>query len=278
MKTAVCLSGKMDSIWNADNLFKFVIDPYAADVFIDTWIPFQNNSIKAGYTEADFVAMGLPVSELKKIPPPNMQEFADVYQPKMMILDNFDSIPLNHQIRTLLPKNKKTATGIQSEGTKVENVMFMWYKVWKCNQLRKLYEQVNRVRYDRIIRLRFDSSFTEFPIIEPRYKTVYIPIGGDYDGGINDQLVIADSQTMDLYCDLYNEIYRYSYAGIGIHPESMLRKHLEINRIAVERFECGLHLRGNKVAFEPHIMNAATAQHALSQKYLRANESGTVVE
>jgi len=258
MKTAVCISGKMDSIWNADNLIQFVITPYAADVFIDTWIPYENNTIKTGYTEEQLVNSGVSVDAIPKSPPAVIQDFADKFRPKMMVLDNFDDIPLNHQIRTLLPNNKKTITGITSEGTKTENVMFMWYKLWKCNQLRKLYEQANRVRYDRIIRLRFDNSFTKFPIIEPKYKTAYIPIGGDFDGGLNDQLAIADSQTMDLYCDMYNEIYRYSYAGIGIHPESMLRRHLEINRISVERFECGLHLRGQEVSTDPRIMNAAT--------------------
>lgn len=277
MKTAVCISGKMDSIWNADNLIKFVIAPYAADVFIDTWIPFQNNSIKTGYTEVDFVNLGLPVSDLPKMQPPVIQDFADKFRPKMMVMDNFDDIPLNHQIRTLLPKSKKTSNGVISEGTKTENVMFMWYKLWKCNQLRKLYEQANRVRYDRIIRLRFDSSFTEFPIIEPRYKTVYIPNGGDYEGGINDQLAIADSQTMDLYCDMYNEIYRYSYAGIGIHPESMLRKHLDINRIKIERFECGLHLRGNRVSRDPQQLNVLARQNALSEAFLD-NDTGKVID
>lgn len=272
MKTAVCISGKMDSIWNADNLIKFVIAPYAADVFIDTWIPYENNTIKTGYTEAELVQVGIPVDAIPKAPPAIIQDFADKFRPKMMVLDSFDDVPLTHQIRTLLPKNKKTNSGVVSEGTRAENVMFMWYKLWKCNQLRKLYEQANRVRYDCIIRLRFDNSFTGFPIIEPKYKTIYIPEGGDYENGINDQLAIADSQTMDLYCDMYNEIYRYSYAGIGIHPESMLRKHLEINRIKIERFECGLHLRGRMVSTDPEKLNVLARQHRLSEAYLTAHD------
>lgn len=278
MKTAVCISGKLDSIWNADNLIKHVIEPYRADVFIDTWIPYQNNTIQTGYTEADYVAAGVPVTEMTKLPPPVIQEFADKFKPKMMVLDNFDEIPLNHQIRSLLPKNKQTYTGVISEGTKTENVLFMWYKLWKCNKLRRLYEECNRIRYDRIIRLRFDSSFLSFPVIEPKHKTVYIPEGGDYDGGINDQVAIADSQTMDLYCEMHNEIYRYSYAGVGIHPESMLRKHLEVNRLNVERFECGLHLRGNPISSNPEVTHVLTKMYERSKAFLDPNGSGAIVK
>lgn len=277
MKTAVCISGRLDAIWNFDNIKKHVLDPYAADVFIDTWIPFEQTSIQTGLSDADLVQIGESVLD-KPIPKiPNISEFAEKYQPKMMILDNFDAMPLTHQIRTLLPKNKKTFTGVVSAGTKTENVMFMWYKIWKCNQLRRLYEEANRVRYDRIIRLRFDSSFTEFPVIEPKHKTLYIPEGGDYDGGLNDQLVIADSQSMDLYCELYTEIYRYSYANIGIHPESMLRKHVEINRLKVERFQCGLHLRGRWVSNKYHDLNAMTLMEENGKKFLNP-DNGTVVK
>lgn len=65
--------------------------------------------------------------------------------------------------------------------------------------------------------------------------------------GYVDQLAIADSPTMDLYADLYNDIYRYTVANIGIHPESILRKHIEVNRLAVERFKCGMKLRGRNI-------------------------------
>ncbi len=278
MKTAVCISGKMDAIWNADNIIKHVIEPYRADVFIDTWIPYDSTTIKTGWSDEDYVAAGVPLSEKPTPERSLIHEYADKFRPKMMVLDNFDDVPINHQVRSLLPSNKKTSAGSISHGTKAENVLFMWYKLWKCNRLRRLYEEGNRIRYDCIIRLRFDNSFTSFPIIEPKYKTIYIPEGGDYDGGINDQLAIADSQTMDLYCEMHNEIYRYSYAGIGIHPESMLRKHLEINRLKVERFECGLHLRGSPISTNPEVLNALTRKFEMEKSIIDPNSSGAILK
>lgn len=249
MKTAVCLSGRLSNIENYENLYENIIGPYAADVFIDTWIPFAETSMKLNskLNEQEKENMrSWDVVPPPDPPPADIFEFANKYQPKMMNMEHFDAVPITHQIRSVLPTNKKTAAGWDSPGTKAENVFFMWYKIWKANQMRKIYEQTNRVRYDCIIRLRFDNTFKGFPVIDPKRKTVYIPNGGDYEGGICDQLAIADSVTMDLYCELYNEIYRYTTGGIGIHPESMLLKHLQINRLNIERFDCDFELRGIK--------------------------------
>jgi hypothetical protein len=270
MKTAVCLSGKLDAIESCVNLIDQVIVPYKADVFIDTWIPFEKNTIMSKWTDEDYKHAGI-----EKPRAPNINDYAVAFQPKMMVLDNFDAMPLNHQIRSILPKSKKTALGTQSLGTKLENVMFMWYKIWKANQLRKLYEQANRIRYDCIIRLRFDSTFKDgqFPIIEPKHKTIYIPMGGDYEGGVCDQVAIADPIAMDLYCELYNEIYRYDTAGIGAHPESMLRKHLEINRLNVERFDCTFALRGNIVPVAGKLLTAASEESLMIERTMAKIEA-----
>ena len=261
MKTAVCLSGKLDAIESHRNLIEQVIEPYKADVFIDSWIPFENNTIKSEWTEEDYAAANIARPQT-----PNINEYAQKFQPKMMVLDNFDAMPLNHQIRSVLPKSAMTAHGVESLHTKKENVMFMWYKIWKANQLRKLYEQANRIRYDCIIRLRFDSTFNGFPYIEPKRKTVYIPRGGDYEGGICDQVAIADPTTMDLYCELYNEIYRYATGKIGIHPESMLWKHTQINRLEVERFDCEFALRGKLVPASGKALHLTTTEVLKIQK------------
>jgi len=228
----------------AENLYKQVIEPYKADVFIDTWIPYYQSSASWSPSEDDQINMKLS-GQIPDVEETNIQEFIEAYRPKLINMEYFDLMPLTHQIRSVLPQNTKTALGYDSPHTKKENVMFMWYKIWKCNQLRKFYEQINRIRYDIVIRLRFDVTFDDFPVIDPVRKTIYVPQGGDYEGGLCDQVALADSVSMDMYCELWNEVYRYNTAGIGIHPESMLRKHLEVNRLDIARFPAGLKLRGN---------------------------------
>lgn len=253
MKTAVCFSGRMTYPQYADNIRKYVIDPYGADVFIDTWIPMYQTTANVAPSAQDWEKIFVLGPDSVEVENSNIQGFINLYQPKLINLELFDLMPLTHQVRSIIPTNTKTANGHDSPNTKKENVLFMWYKIWKCNQLRKFYEQTNRIRYDLVIRMRFDVTFESFPVIkpedQPRRKTIYIPQGGDYCGGICDQVAFGDATSMDMYCDLWNEIYRYSVAGIGIHPESMLRKHLEINRLSVERFPAGLHLRGNPQSY-----------------------------
>lgn len=243
MKTAVCFSGRLCYPDNAKNLYEKIIAPYQADVFIDTWIPFSQGSAQIYPNEGDWER----IRAFGEIPVPeetNVQKFINLYRPKLIHMEYFDVLPLTHQIRSVLPPSTRTARGTDSPNTVKENVLFMYYKIWRANQLRKLYEQTNRIRYDVVIRLRLDVTVDTFPIIDPKRKTVYIPEGGDYEGGYCDQVALADSVTMDIYCELWNEIYRYSTAGIGIHPESLLRKHLEVNRLDVARFPAGLKLRG----------------------------------
>lgn len=244
LKTAVCISGAMSHLENRDNLFQHVIQPYRADVFIDSWIPYSKHGMRVGERAGikEFVKMAAHEEQ-----PADINAYAEAFKPKLINLEFFDAMPLTHQVRSTLPPSAKTYQGRESAGTKKENVMFMYYKIWKVNELRKLYERINKIRYDIVVRLRFDSTFESFPVIEPARKTIYVPERGDWEGGLNDQCALGDAQAMDIYCELYNEIYRYSVAGIGCHPESLLRKHLEINRMKVERFECGLHLRGGKV-------------------------------
>lgn len=265
IKTAVCVSGRLTSLENYDNIRQHIIEPYNADVFIDTWIPFAKNSMRitAAANPSPEGWQHISPTEALYVPnlfdeapegatifpeevPVSINQFADVWKPKVINLEFFDGMPLTYQIRRVLPKNTIAYDKTDSTGTNVENVMFMFYKVWKCNQLRKSYEQINRIKYDRVIRLRFDNTFDSYPMILPECKTVYIPNQADHLKGICDQHAIADTQTMDIYCELYNEIYRYITAGIGIHPESILRKHLEINRIVTSRFECGMKLRGTR--------------------------------
>lgn len=243
MKTAVCISGRLAYLKNHENIREHVINPYRADVFIDTWIPFSQSSAQWSPSAEDWEKIRL-YGDMPDIEDPNVQEFINLFQPKLINMEHFDLMPLTHQVRSVLPRGTRTADGGDSPGTKRENVMFMWYKIWKCNQLRKLYESINRIRYDVVIRMRFDTSFDSFPVIEPTRKTIYIPQGGDHGGGICDQVAIADSVAMDMYCELWNEVYRYNTAGVTVHPESLLRKHLEVNKLNVERFPAGLKLRG----------------------------------
>lgn len=216
MKTAVCVSGQLRTLEFLPSMVQRIIEPLRADVFVDSWIPTDVN----------------------------INDFVAILRPKMLHLEYMDDMPLAHQIRNTIPKHAGAYDGQNAhEIEKTENIPFMWYKIWRCNELMHSYEEFNRIRYDRVIRMRTDITVREMPDIRPTIKTLYIPTGNDHRGGLCDLMALGDPQTMDLYCDLYNNIHRYLTLGVGLHPESLLRRHVEINRLAVERFECHLGIR-----------------------------------
>ena len=217
MKTAVCISGQLRTLEFLPNLVEKIITPLGADVFIDSWI---TNDV-------------------------NVHNVISLLRPKMVHLEDMNDAPLTHQIRCSLPAQVIDYNGNEAhEIKKVENVPFMWYKIWRCNELMHQYEKHNRIRYDRVVRLRTDITVRQMPNIIPEVKTLYIPAGNDHRNGICDLLALGNPQTMDLYCDLYNNVHRYMTLGFGFHPESLLRRHIEVNQLAVKRFECNVGIRG----------------------------------
>lgn len=222
MRTALLLSGKISQVPECyESIIEHMVKPYEADVFVDTWTP-ENDTVDS------------------------VDEVIRLFKPKLVNVEEFNDAPLTKLTRAVLPSEVHSYDGYVTHETHIENLYFMYYKVWRSNQLRKVWEETNRVKYDCVIRMRFQLRFEAFPVIVPERKTVYIPAGGDHRGGICDMISVADSQTMDIYANLYNELYLYKQAGFGLHPESILRKHLEIHRLKVERFPATVYLRGGR--------------------------------
>ena len=96
----------------------------------------------------------------------------------------------------------------------------------------------NHFIYDVIIYFRIDilseDIFSIPTIIEN--NTIYIPIGYDFEGGLNDQLAYGDYNSMKIYCNLYNFVESYNTHGIPYHPEILLKYHLNCHVVRIERF------------------------------------------
>lgn len=72
--------------------------------------------------------------------------------------------------------------------------------------------------------------------------SIYIPTYGDF-GGINDQFAFSNSRNMDVYCSLFNRINEYLNEGQILNPETLLKYHIEKNKLPVNRFSCNYILR-----------------------------------
>lgn len=233
MKTAILLSGQVrDAKECFSTLKQHLIEPYNADVFIDTWLPKNKVLDHRGNLIEDNLTC---------------DEILELYKPKLAMFEDFDSSPVFQRIKELNITNRTAYDGTHAWETKIENVFYMYYKVWRCLQHMKHYEAFNAFQYDLVIRARFDLMFESFPIIEPKVRTVHVPAGFDHRGGINDLLSLGNRETMEKVCDLFSKLIQYGSIGIGFHPESILRKHFDLSGLDIDRFPVKYKLRGEYV-------------------------------
>jgi hypothetical protein len=81
----------------------------------------------------------------------------------------------------------------------------MCNSIYKCNEFRKQYEQENNLKYDLIIRTRFDLNILEkVDLNNVDDKYLYIPACNfKAHCVINDQFAFGDSDTMDIYSNIF---------------------------------------------------------------------------
>jgi hypothetical protein len=87
-------------------------------------------------------------------------------------------------------------------------IMCQWYKVYKCYELIKEYENENNFEYDVIFRTRFDNLFFNFHNevdlnMLDYEKTIYCP---NLQWHVNDYWAIGNRFIMDKYCSYFKNI------------------------------------------------------------------------
>jgi hypothetical protein len=100
------------------------------------------------------------------------------------------------------------------------------------------YEHRNAIIFDIVIKYRVDIvSHTKLNIPHvPTRHAIYIPSGGDYFGGINDQIALGDRASMKIYCNCSSNIIGLCKAGSIYHPETLLMRHLQAHAFRIVRF------------------------------------------
>lgn len=122
------------------------------------------------------------------------------------------------------------------------NTCSMFYHNYKAYNL--LMEQNKELNV--VIKLRSDCTINSnvkdvinkyFPLEE---NTIYVPTSwwyGEY-GGMNDQIAFGTVNSMQIYCNVYNNIYEYiNKQNVVFHPESLLKYHLIKNNISIVQIE-----------------------------------------
>ena len=199
-----------------DTIKNHIIKPLNADVFIHTW------TIKGEKVINEATGDYIPP------PTPMVGDVMEFYKPKLSITE----VPDYDKFRKIHPN-------------RYYNILMQHYSIWRANQLKTEYENTNNMKYDLVIRCRFDLEIHKFDIVDTLpniVDTIYLPPNENIDikfnegmkmelemFGIrympNDQLAYGSSEGMDYYSSLW-EIESNNISTYGNHAEGSYTDHL----------------------------------------------------
>tara|TARA_Y100001938_G_scaffold14389_1_gene17736 strand:- start:4398 stop:5117 length:720 start_codon:yes stop_codon:yes gene_type:complete len=215
---AICLSGGRKYCEHSLRSIENIIPNKAFKIFIHTWsIPNESKQI---YSKSSFSADRCGDELFNET---NLSK----YNPTYYSIENY----LDHvgRFQEMFGRLKWVEYVRHDLG-----IISMYYSLLQCNLLKKRYEEENGIKFNKIIRMRFDANFYNKKLnLNSLEEPLNIPIGRDFTG-LNDQFAVGSSEHMDIYCNLYNEIERTQ--ATKYHPESMLKLHMDHYGILPWRF------------------------------------------
>lgn len=201
MKVAVCLSGQPRFVLQAyPNLFNRLIKPFNSDVFVHSWydqslvgtnfvdykVNGWNNSLPASLYPADVDKLIMQLYNPKKAVFENQKKFVDSRIP----LDEILKSHARHYTRDYF----------------VNMLYSSWYSIQKANLLKEEYRLENDIKYDFVIRARFDSTLN-LPIdlenLNPNYLYTDHRVGLP-PRMIEDWFGFGSNVVMNIYSSAFN--------------------------------------------------------------------------
>ena len=234
MKIALLLTGQFRNIAETYPHIKGrILDRFNPDVFISTWNP------------SDKIKNSLRSETIDILDSLNSQEVLDIFNPKKYSSDDFNSPFIQEKItRANLYIDKTPSTG----EINAISVFSMWYKIQDCLNLMVDYENKFSIKYDYIIKCRFDLKFHNSLPLPKNDSDIIIPPGYDWRDGINDLFAFGSRESMIYYCSMFNFLEKYiSEDDVLFHPETILKHHLNISPFKISRPDIRISLRGVNV-------------------------------
>jgi uridine kinase len=128
-----------------------------------------------------------------------------------------------------------------------------WNKIYQTNELRKNWETINNFKYDIVITMRPDlflyeqDDFINKNIQNIQNNILIIPEGNNIsdinklrnitESYICDRMCIGNSNIINIYCNLFNQLITYYNNNISLISETVLNHHLQLNNVTILREE-----------------------------------------
>jgi hypothetical protein len=160
---------------------------------------------------------------------------------------------VNHAIELYKPERYKTDPALTNDLSKYTNVpppqpnwkvkdpaRSTWNQlnaIYQCNKLKSMYESDNDMKFDWVIRSRFDFAFnTTIDLKTSDTTNLYIPncrMTPNRDFG-NDQFAFSSSENMDKYSETYNHLDEFYDSGIQMMCEDMMSANWKLHNLVGE--------------------------------------------
>ena len=207
-KIAICFSGAIRSFETCiPTIQKYILNNLNADIFIHMWIindidKTLNTTFKLRKSDTE------------------IENVLNILKPKSYIIEKYDSSWEEIILKESGLEDKfHTIFKEESDINYARSALGMYYKINKCNELKKEYEKTHHFKYDCIIRGRLDYIFLDhlkindiFPIIPKEIIIVKDRFNelGEKTKNCNDKFFMGSSEDMDKICNIFNEISSYA--------------------------------------------------------------------
>jgi hypothetical protein len=198
------------------------------DIIIDTWDVSDSN-----YT----VANKYYPSEEARI---DENKIRELYNPISFNIENFESIKDKFAAEKFFPENILRNLYIENQRREKDSsggrILFkdgyfllapQFYKFKQANEKRKQIETQTGIKYDLIIRTRFDVRFIQKFIIPNDLNTLFFSL--EY----NDFFVCGNDKNMNIFCGIFDELYRIS----STHETHPFPWHSDFHMYSAEYFQ-----------------------------------------
>lgn len=233
MRTAILICGQLRTFTNVwDNMKKHLVNPLEADVFIYTWsnTGYGNRTLGLGIEDKD-----VDVNELKNLTNCKkifVKDYEQEFQTKL------DDVEIPQKLIELEPIHHR-------------NNLPLWYTLYKCNELKKEYENENDFKYDCVVKVRPDIWFdSELPsqVFEHLDHLLQwdFAIGKGFQ--VCDKMALSNSENMDYYCSVWENLNDY-YKDLGNNfkqrpiGERLLYRHFTKCNIPVGSFTTNAYIK-----------------------------------
>jgi len=226
MKIAICFSGHLRNFFNneyqslKDNLINLINNGHQVDCFFSIWDTYDTYYAHRGSSNHDNVNLHQLKDQLKFL---NLKELE---------IEKFEDVKHNFYLRNFHPTiEAELPQIISSDGILYSTPMF--YKIYKCNLLKKNYELKHKFQYDIVVRYRSNIKLIDsLEVIHVTSDTMYNSGHGNPSqrglGYTHESLMTQDmffygpSHIMDIVCDLYLNLSKIIEAHGSTGPERLL--------------------------------------------------------